>query len=85
MSSKLAMFTEWIEAARGSFAKLLTTHLGKTFSTDLSTHEQTAPSQSGNLTKRMAIRPSCPSFPCFGPGESGSIVSHIKGRSQGNF
>ena len=37
------MFTEWIEAARGSFAKLLTTHLGeKTFSTDLLTREQKA-------------------------------------------
>ena len=28
---KLAMFTEWLEAEGGSFAKLLTTHWGKNF------------------------------------------------------
>ena len=29
------MFTEWLEAEGGSFAELLTTHWGETFSTDL--------------------------------------------------
>ena len=85
------MFTEWLEAEGGSF----TTNLGEeeknvqhgkmTKAWYLIRCEQKAVGKPDYTTPARLSTHLVHHFPVSAPGESWSIVSHIKGRSQGNF